>query len=488
VAAKEVSLMPDGVVQWVDVGSGEATVLRAGRVYPAAARELESRARHPGAHVHFDIDRDHGVDRAVRVRLRPGARVSHHHRRFADLTGARRPDEKQTTPLAHTQRQLGLSLAAHPLGVGRAWAYAVRAGHLDTALLLYAPDAMLHTDAGTVCGRAHLEAYLETSPLIAIDRDPVVVGENGTVLLHWPDTPDSPAGIEVRCRIAHGRIAEQWIGVPPPEGTEVTVSTAAGPVTMNVVTRGDVTDGARAYAQHRIGTVVEHIEDPVLFVRIKLTRAADPARDRPAIAQVSVDINGRVLRAQVAGHEMREAIDLVQARLRDKFQHRAERRRARRRRPGASLPGEWRHGDPPSHRPDHFDRPADERQVVRHKTYSQDELTPDEAAFDMDQLDFDFYLFRDLASGEDAVLERTEDGSYLLTRLRPRGVDPGPTAIAYAVADAPAPQLGLDEALERITATGERHLFFADVATGQGNVIYHRYDGHYGLITPTMAP
>jgi hypothetical protein len=27
-------------------------------------------------------------------------------------------------------------------------------------------------------------------------------------------------------------------------------------------------------------------------------------------------------------------------------------------------------------------------------------------------------------------------------------------------------------------------VFFADETTGRGNVLYHRYDGHYGLITP----
>jgi ribosome-associated translation inhibitor RaiA len=255
-------------------------------------------------------------------------------------------------------------------------------------------------------------------------------------------------------------------------------------VTVSIVSRGDVTDDARAYAHHRIGTVLEQIDDPVLFARIKLTRAPDPARERPAIAQVTIDVNGQVVRAQVAGHTMREAIDLLQARLRDRLQHRAGHRRALRRRPGASLPGEWRHGDPPTHRPDYFDRPAHERRLVRHKAYVDDELTPDEAAFDMEQLDVDFYLFRDLASGEDAVLERAEDGSYLLTRLRPTPVDPGPTALALAVADTPAPELDLDEAIERITADGERYVFFANPATGRGNVIYHRYDGHYGLITP----
>ena len=27
-------------------------------------------------------------------------------------------------------------------------------------------------------------------------------------------------------------------------------------------------------------------------------------------------------------------------------------------------------------------------------------------------------------------------------------------------------------------------VFFADSATGRGNVLYRRHDGHYGLITP----
>jgi hypothetical protein len=170
--------------------------------------------------------------------------------------------------------------------------------------------------------------------------------------------------------------------------------------------------------------------------------------------------------------------------LRDKLEHRAQHRQALRKRPGTSPPGEWRHDDPRTQRPDYFDRPADERELLRHKTYAADELTPDAAAFDMDQLDFDFYLFRDLASGEDVLLEHTTADSYRLTRLHPAPVDTGPTAVVLEVAEHPAPTLSLDEAIERIAVDGEPYLFFANAATGQGNVIYHRYDGHYGLIAP----
>lgn len=255
-------------------------------------------------------------------------------------------------------------------------------------------------------------------------------------------------------------------------------------VEMSLVTRGDVPEGARAYAQQQIGGLIEHIEEPVLLVRVKLSQAADPARDRPAIAQVAIDIDGELVRAQLAGHTMNEAIDLLKARLRGKLEHRAAHRLALRKRPATSAPGEWRHGDPPTERPGHFARPIDERELVRHKTYLSVELTPDEAVFDMEQLDFDFYLFRDLASGADALVERAGPNTYRLTRLQGAQVAAGPTAVALEVVDHAAPTLTVGEAIERINTAGERHLFFADAATGRGNVIYHRYDGHYGLIAP----
>jgi ribosome-associated translation inhibitor RaiA/cold shock CspA family protein len=478
--SEEVIVMPDGVVQWFDPTTGEAAVVRAGRVFRADARAIESKARHPGARVHFDIERDRGAERAVRVSLRPGIRASHRHRRVGDLTGARHPDEKGVAPLAHTHPELNLSLTAHPLEIAGAWARCLQANDLETALALYASDATLHTADHDFSGRAHLQAYLEASPLLSVEREPVIRGGDGMVLLRWEG---GHLGVEVRCRIAHGLIAEQWVGDALPEGGPASAATTGGPVSLVVVTRGDVADDARAYARRQIGAVIDHIDEPVLFARVKLTDAPDPARDRPALAQVTVDLNGEVVRAQVAGHVMREAVDLLQARLRDQLAHRDEHMQALRRR-SSSPSGEWRHGDAPSSRPDYFDRPPDQRELVRRKSYVDAETTPDEAAFDMDQLDYDFYLFRDLASGEDALLERVDDGSYLLTRVRAAAVDAGPTAVALTVVDKPVPELDVTEAIGQISADGARHVLFVNAATGRGNVIYHRYDGHYGLIAP----
>ena len=251
---------------------------------------------------------------------------------------------------------------------------------------------------------------------------------------------------------------------------------------MTVMTRGEVPDESVAYATRRLGSLIGHIAEPVLLARVKLTHAPHRALGRPAIAEVTVDINGEIVRAQLGANSIDEAIDLLTARLRGRLEHRASRRL--RHRPASSPPGEWRHGDPSAERPDYFDRPPEEREVIRHKSYLIDWLTPDEAAFDMEQLDFDFYLFRDRASGDDALLERRSDGTYRLTRMRSAAIADAPSTLDVEHAEHAAPTLDLDEAIERIGAGGERFVFFADSASGRGNVLYRRYDGHYGLIAP----
>jgi len=49
-----------------------------------------------------------------------------------------------------------------------------------------------------------------------------------------------------------------------------------------------------------------------------------------------------------------------------------------------------------------------------------------------------------------------------------KGVDSGRTAEPLKVPEAPAPALGVDEALERLNAGGEPRVFFADAMTGRG--------------------
>jgi hypothetical protein len=52
------------------------------------------------------------------------------------------------------------------------------------------------------------------------------------------------------------------------------------------------------------------------------------------------------------------------------------------------------------------------------------------------------------------------------------------------VSPVPAPCLAVSEAIERLELAGQPFVFFIDPDTERGTVLYHRYDGHYGLITP----
>ncbi len=259
----------------------------------------------------------------------------------------------------------------------------------------------------------------------------------------------------------------------------------AGTQTLQVQThtQGAVPEDAVDLAVIRVRAQLRAASEPVLFARVKLTMAADPAVERPAIAQVNVDLNGRPIRAQATGETMREAIELMCDRLRVQLE-RAERNWAGIR-GGLPLdePGEWRHQSIPAQRTPYYPRPLEERGIVRHKSYGLAEMTPDEAVAEMELLDYDFHLFTELSSHEDSVIYRTDEG-YRLAQVHPKPARVGPIAGQITISEVPAPRLDVSEAITRLEAFGEPFMFFVNEQTGRANLIYHRYDGDYGLITP----
>ena len=250
-----------------------------------------------------------------------------------------------------------------------------------------------------------------------------------------------------------------------------------------VQARGDVTAEERAYAQDKIGRLRRHAPGPVLFARVDLTVHADPARERPAFAKAEFDVNGRLVRAHVAAATMLEAIDLLEGRLRsrlERYAHHAESQHLRLR---GGDEHRWRHGDEPTPRPSYFSRPVEDRELVRRKAFAVGEMTPDEAVLDLELLDHDFYLFRNRETGQDNVIARSTSSGYELIE---------PTA-RCSLADSSAPirhsalrptTVRVEDA-ERLLDLGDLpFVFFLDPERGTGQVLYRRYDGHYGLIVP----
>jgi len=221
---------------------------------------------------------------------------------------------------------------------------------------------------------------------------------------------------------------------------------------VEVTLRGSIPLRARSYADEKISALLHLSPVPVLRARVRLTRTHHRCADQQVIAEATLDLNGRPVRAQVAAASSHEAIDLVRDRLRRKLSQLGKH-------PGGLG------GRPRYRTPAYLALPPGEREVLRHKAYQPAVATPEEAASDMELMDYDFQLFTDVVSGWDAVVYREHDG-YGVTHLPDQ------------------PTLTVRAATGTLDATDLAYLFYRDEGTDRGNVMYRRHDGNYGLITP----
>jgi len=259
-------------------------------------------------------------------------------------------------------------------------------------------------------------------------------------------------------------------------------TTDAQPVfDVDVTSHGEF-PGAADYARTKIGELGRLAHRPVLYARVKLARHHDPAVLNPVVAQGNLDVSGRVVRAQVHGASAREAIDRLEAALQRQLEHLAEHWELPKK--GARAPRRpWAE----EHRPGHPIRSADEAEVIRRKTFAMAPCTADEAADEMDLLDYDFHLFTEKATGAVGVMYRAGSTGYRLAMVAPDLAEGlGEFHRPVTVSDAAPPCLREQDAVERLTLLALPFLFYIDAAQGRASVLYRRIDGNYGVITPAL--
>ena len=139
---------------------------------------------------------------------------------------------------------------------------------------------------------------------------------------------------------------------------------------VRVETHGKVPNRSADLAAAKVSSLLVAVAEPVLSARVTLAVAADLAVERPAIAQATIDVNGRIMRAQAAGQTVRAAIELMAARLRVRLGHAARSWAALRGTMPVEQPGEWQHQSIPARRPPYFPRPGDQREVICSTSYA----------------------------------------------------------------------------------------------------------------------
>ncbi|MDH3299431.1 MAG: sigma 54 modulation/S30EA ribosomal C-terminal domain-containing protein [Acidimicrobiia bacterium] len=468
--------MPAGRVKRIDKQRNVVYIVRRGHTLAAPLSEVEPKARVPNARVEFRLVRDHGDVSAADVRLRRGTRTNRRQRRFGDLTGARLPGAKVATTATH---RLGIDASSPPFQVVEAWLDAMSDWDVDGAAALYRPDAVLHAPDGDVTGRNRLRAALEQSPLAGLDPDAAeVYGLGRYVRVDCPvDGVDHGASFVVE----RGEIIEQWVDLEPDREGEAETEKAPP---FQLAIRGAVRADARRYARTRVDHLIDTVGRPVRFVRVKLTAVDNPANERSAMAEIVLDLDRTIVRAHADARTFTEAVDRAVDRIQVRIRHERSRRKARQRGREATDESPISLSLTATTGPEPGAATPERPEIVRHRSFAPDSLTIDEAAWDLGMLDYNFLLFVEAETGDDAVLSTADDDSLVIQFRHP--VDNGRADCMTDVltAEGPPPSLRPSEAIELLANTGSRFVFFVDPASGRGNIVYRRHDGHYGLIIP----
>lgn len=247
-------------------------------------------------------------------------------------------------------------------------------------------------------------------------------------------------------------------------------------------TFGTVSTSTRTEAE----TVMERLADaaprPVLYAKVKVANSTERDPDQSFVVQGTMDVSGTILRAQAAASTAGEALKAVEDRLQRRVNRLAEQRRDSSKRPPSTPPGTWRSGDLQERRPDYFDRPAEQRMVVRRKTFSPaDQIPVSDALFDLEVMDYRFYLFIDEADQQPTIVYEEDDGTGI-QKVDGSVPDAETLPIDMLVNETPAPRFTVTEAVDSLNMSGTPFLFFLDTERNRASVLYRRYDGHYGLI------
>ncbi len=243
---------------------------------------------------------------------------------------------------------------------------------------------------------------------------------------------------------------------------------------------GSVPTGTRREAEEMMAYLSDMAPADVVSTRVKVKRDEDRQPDEVSIAQGSINVSGIELRVEAAGPTTSSALHAVGNRLESKLARLADRIGG-----GESSSGSWAQTDNDSSRPAFHNRPPERRTVVRRKMYSPlDRLSVSEALFNLDTLDYRFFVFTDAADDKTSIVYRDVDGPAL------RKIDGSRSTASQLpeglhVNTAEAQLITLSDAISLLNSSDMPFVFFRDRDRGRASVLYRRYDGHYGLLVPS---
>ncbi len=183
---------------------------------------------------------------------------------------------------------------------------------------------------------------------------------------------------------------------------------------MKLVIQGkniEITDSIREYVHQKIEKAVSHFQNMTTEVDVHLSVARNPRINSKQTAEVTIYANGTVIRAQESSEDLYASIDLVA----DKIQRQLRKYKEK-------LQHKKTHDQPKTGIiveevpvvPDLIgDRtPELPSEVLRMKYFAMPPMTIEEALEQLQLVDHDFYMFRNIKTDEINVIYERNHGGY----------------------------------------------------------------------------
>lgn len=250
---------------------------------------------------------------------------------------------------------------------------------------------------------------------------------------------------------------------------------------VDVTTRGPIEPQMIELAQETLADLENSVGRSLGQSRVVLRQEKDGI-PHAARAEGEVSLGGKMIRGHVAADTMPRAIHELADRLQQQIRRHIDRLTSIRRKPAEAPEGKWDQDTWVPLRPSQSMLAPGERDVIRRKVFELVPLKAIEAANLMSELDHGFYLFHDSEADTDSVVYLRDDDQ--LAVIAPQGVPAVGDGSDGILRESSrySGSLTLEDAVSEMDELNHRFMFFNDAATGQGAVLYLRYDGHYGLI------
>jgi hypothetical protein len=240
----------------------------------------------------------------------------------------------------------------------------------------------------------------------------------------------------------------------------------AATTALDMRVKGDVSSDERDCARAMISAVL----DKAAIDRARVRISAGNCANGHGLVQINLRVHGAAARVQVSGSTVVLAISAAAARLQRQINRLTT----------AWDPWPW--PDP--------ERPAlavpGIRPVARLKSVRLHLGVPCQAVAFLNAMDYDVFLYTDGETGEDAIIYRAGPTGLRLARQRTMRPPSTPSLLPLTMNTLEIPNLTPGQAAARLAEHWLPYVFYTDHASRRGNLLYRRYDGDLGLISPTI--